>query len=431
MNFNNRSNLFKHLKDKNVFIWGARMTGIGALRQLKKEDINVVSFIDSDPAFENNSVHGLFVKNPKDLKKISNTYKNAVILIAVSLKEDEILQQLQDLDIHNLEIISFLDENSPYYTIDILGSCNLKCASCPHSITDSSVPKGSMKFETFVKVFDKIILETPSISHISLYSWGEPLLHPYIDKIIDYVHERNVSVALSSNLSIKFENRIEKIIKSNPDYLKISLSGFFPKAYNQTHEGGDINLVKSNLRLLRKLIDKYKSNTLVDINYHLYRDNCGENLYKMKNFAKELNFIVSETFALIMPLERVFSHLKGSPDYQTKKLQDNLLVTIDEGINASSKYSLPKNSCPFRENQININSDLSIPVCCTVWERENNVVAKNYLETNLKEINYNKGKAEICKKCMNLRLPEYNMGFNKQGWKQYAKEKTITDVGDK
>ena len=36
-----------------------------------------------------------------------------MILIAVSLKEDEILQQLQDLDIHNLEIISFLDENSP------------------------------------------------------------------------------------------------------------------------------------------------------------------------------------------------------------------------------------------------------------------------------------------------------------------------------
>ena len=44
MNFNNKSNLFKHLKDKNVFIWGARMTGIGALRQLK-EDINVVSFM--------------------------------------------------------------------------------------------------------------------------------------------------------------------------------------------------------------------------------------------------------------------------------------------------------------------------------------------------------------------------------------------------
>ena len=38
MNFNNKSNLFKHLKDKNVFIWGARMTGIGALKAAKKRE---------------------------------------------------------------------------------------------------------------------------------------------------------------------------------------------------------------------------------------------------------------------------------------------------------------------------------------------------------------------------------------------------------
>jgi len=432
MNFDNKIQLFDYLKDKNVFIWGARMTGIGALRQLKNENINVVNFIDSDLAFVNNSVHGLHVKHPKDLKKTLTKHENSVIVIAVSLKEDEILEQLHSLNINNMKVISFLDEkNSPFYTIDILGACNLKCASCPQSIVDSEVPKGSMKLETFKKVFDKIILETPSISHISLYSWGEPLLHPYLDKIIDYVHEKNVSVALSSNLSIKFENRIEKLINSNPDYLKISLSGFFPKAYNRTHQGGDINLVKNNLLLLRKLIDRYKSNTLVDINYHLYKDNCGENLDEMKNFAKKLNFIVSETYALVMPLERVFSHLKGTPDHQTKNLQDNLLVTIDEGINASSNYSLPKNSCPFRENQININSDLTIPVCCTVWERDKNVVSENYLETNLKEINYNKSKVEICKKCMNLKLPEYNMGFNKKGWTEYANQKTITDMGNK
>ena len=43
--------------------------------------------------------------------------------------------------------------------------------------------------------FDKIITESPDISHVNLYSWGEPLLHPHIDKIIDYVHEKNVAVA--------------------------------------------------------------------------------------------------------------------------------------------------------------------------------------------------------------------------------------------
>ena len=181
--------------------------------------------------------------------------------------------------------------------------------------------------------------------------------------------------------------------------------------------------------LLRKLIDQYKSNTLVDINYHLYKDNSGENLNQMKKLADELGFILSETYALIMPLERVISHLNGSPDRQTKSLNSNLLVTIDEGIEASSKNSLPEKSCPFRENQININSDLTIPVCCTVWERGENIVAKNFLDSSLDEINANKRKVDLCNKCMELKLPEYNMGFNKEGWAKFASQKTITDIG--
>ena len=304
----------------------------------------------------------------KLLKNILNEREDVVILVAVALKEEEILNQLNKLNIPEIPVLSFHDENAPYYTVDILSSCNLKCASCPHSIEETDVPKGSMSLGTFKSVFDKIIEESPSISHISLYSWGEPLLHPYLSEIIDYVHEKNVAVALSSNLSIKFRSRLDKIIQANPDYLKVSLSGFFPEAYNNTHQGGDIDLVKLNLILIRKLIDKYKANTLVDINYHLYRDNSGDNIDEMEKFAKELGFVVSKTYALVMPLERVISHLEGKPDLQTKKLEDNLLVTIDEGIKASSEIQLPKNTCPFRENQININADLSVPICCTVWQ---------------------------------------------------------------
>jgi MoaA/NifB/PqqE/SkfB family radical SAM enzyme len=425
----NREKIFNSLIDKKILIWGARMTGIGALRQLKKKKIKVINFIDSDDALNGKFVHGLKVYHPNQLSELVQNHKDVAILIAVSIKENEIINQLQALNIKNVPVISFFDETSPYYTIDILGSCNLKCPSCPHSIIETEVPKGSMTVETFKSVFDKIITDTPSISHISLYSWGEPFLHPYLDKIIDYVHEKNVAVALSSNLSIKFGDRIEKIIKSNPDYLKVSLSGFYPEAYNNTHAGGDINLVKRNLILIRNLLDKYKSTTLIDINYHLYKDNSGENIKQMEKFAEDLGFIISKTYALVMPLERVISHVEGSPDFQTKQLETNLLVTIDEGIKASSKIPLPKNTCPFRENQININSDLTVPVCCVVWERDKNVVAQNFLKTNLNEINLNKKQVKLCNKCMKLNLPEYNMGFNKMDWERYAKQKVITDVG--
>jgi MoaA/NifB/PqqE/SkfB family radical SAM enzyme len=427
----NRDEVFKFVSNQKVLIWGARMTGIGALRQLKNNNIDVLGFVDSDKAFENKYSQGLKVYSPVELKNILNDRKDVVILVAVALKEDEILSQLKKLDIPQIPVLSFHDVNAPYYTVDILSSCNLKCASCPHSIEETDVPKGSMTLETFKSVFDKIMEDSPFTSHISLYSWGEPLLHPYLSEIINYVHEKNVAVALSSNLSIKFRSRLDKIIQSNPDSLKVSLSGFFPDAYNNSHQGGDIELVKENLISIRKLIDKYNANTLVDINYHLYKDNCGINIDEMEMFANKLGFVVSKTYALVMPLERVISHVEGKPDLQTKLLEDNLLVTIDEGIEASSKSVLPENTCPFRENQININADLSVPICCTVWQRDENVVAKNFLESNLDEINKNKKNVDLCNKCMKLRLPEYNMGLNKTGWEEYAKQKTVTDIGSK
>ena len=427
----NKAEIFKLISNKKVLIWGARMTGIGALRQLKNNNIDVLGFVDSDVAFNGKFSQGLKVYNPNELKNILDDREDVVILVAVALKESEILSQLNKLEIPKIPVLSFYDENAPYYTVDILSSCNLKCASCPHSIEETDVPKGSMTLETFKSVFDKVMEDSPATSHISLYSWGEPLLHPYLSEIIDYVHERNVAVALSSNLSIKFRSRLDKIIQSNPDSLKVSLSGFYPDAYNNTHQGGDIDLVKANLILIRELIDKYNSNTLVDINYHLYKDNSGINIDEMEKFADNLGFVVSKTYALVMPLERVISHVEGKPDLQTKLLEDNLLVTIDEGIKASSKSVLPENTCPFRENQININADLSVPICCTVWQRDENVVAKNFLESNLEEINNNKKNVDLCNKCMKLRLPEYNMGLNKNGWEEYAKQKTVTDIGSK
>ena len=423
-----REKIFAALKNKKILIWGARMTGIGAFRQLKQNNLNIYGFVDSDSAFEKKLSYGLKVFNPIKLSKIISESDDFAILVAVALKEDEILTQLKNLNINKkVPVYSFHDENAPYYTIDILSSCNLKCASCPHSIEDTDVPKGSMTFDTFKKVFDKIIKDSPSVSHLSLYSWGEPLLHPYLDDIINYVHQKNVAVALSSNLSINFDKRLERIIKSKPDYLKIPLSGFYPEAYNNTHQGGDIRLVKSNLYLLKYLLDKYKVNTLVDINYHMYKDNSGRNLTKIEELANELGFIVSKTYALVMPLERVISHQNGKPDFQTQTLETNLLVTIEEGIEASSKIKLPPNTCPFRENQININADLSVPICCTVWQRDENVVADNFLESSVTKINSQKKKASICSKCMELRLPEYNMGFNKDGWSSYASQKEITD----
>jgi MoaA/NifB/PqqE/SkfB family radical SAM enzyme len=430
MSKTNKAQIVEQIKNHNLFIWGARMTGLGAKRFFESNNITVKGFIDSDPAFENKLVSGLTVHDPNSFISLINSEeidkKTIAIVIAVSLKEAEILVSYGD-QFKGVSFYSFQNEATPSYTIDILGSCNLSCASCPHSIEENNVPKGSMTLDTFEKVFEKVTSESNELTHVSLYSWGEPLIHPYLHQIVDIVHDKNIAVALSSNLSLNLDSKFEKLIKSNPDYLKISLSGYYPEAYNATHQGGDITLVKSNLYKLRYLIDKYKATTLVDINYHLYRDNSGKNLDKMQALADELGFILSKTYALIMPLERVLNHLDGKPDYWTKKLEDNLLVSIDEGIKASSDVKLSSNSCPFRENQININADLTVPVCCTTFFRDETIVSKNYLADDINEINHNKSKISLCDRCMRENLPQYNLGFNQKKWKAIANKKTITD----
>jgi MoaA/NifB/PqqE/SkfB family radical SAM enzyme len=417
------------LEGRSVFIWGARMTGLGALRKCLSNGIQPVAFIDSDQAFNGQTVANLPVYSPSEYFEALTQFNRPAILIAVSLKEDEIRAQMKlngDLDV---AIFSFQDTSTPYYTVDVLGSCNLSCGSCPHSIEAHGVPKGSMELDVFKKVFDKIVSDTPEVSHLSLYSWGEPLLHPYISAIVEYVHARGVAVALSSNLSIRFESRLDSLIQQQPDYLKVSVSGYYPEVYGSTHQGGDINLVKSNLYRLRHLIDKYKAKTLVDINYHLYRNNIGPDLDQFRRLAEELGFIISETYALVMPLERVLNHLDGKVDLQVKLLESNLLVTIDEGITAASAHRLPEGVCPFRENQVNINADLTVPVCCTVFNRDETIVSNNFLKSTPDGLLKEKSLVEVCNRCSQRGLPEYNMGFNRPGWEKFARDKIPTRAG--
>lgn len=420
-------NLRDRLKNKKVLIWGARIVGIGFQRACKRDSINVVGFIDSDESLHNRCINGITVHEPKYIESLEGLQDYAII-VAVSIKEAEIFEQINETlaEAHKIDIIAYNEFTTNHYTIEIVGSCNLKCTSCAQSLPNSNVPKGLMTYETLEKVVKKLRLESPECSHVSLYSWGEPLIHPDIGKIIQLFHKNGIAVGLSTNLSHEQTTKLDTAIRHSPDYLKISLSGYYPKAYNNTHQGGDITLVKSNLFRLRYLIDKYKAHTMVDINYHLYRDNNNKNLNQMIELANELGFGISTVHALVMPLERVINYCEGNFDKQVDDLQHNLLVTIPEGIEASKSVKLGE-KCPFRENQLNINADLSIPVCCTVFDRQY-IVTQNYLDSSLDQIASGKNNLDICKKCQALALPQYNMGFNKQEWNKFANQKSTFDL---
>ena len=420
-----KQNLLDILDGRSIVIWGARMTGMGFLRFLKNHNLTISCFVDSDPAFNSKKVNSYPVYHPSILRKMKRETQNLLVVVAVSIKEDEIIKIMQDMDFGDKDFILYSDYCQSFYTIDIVGTCNLQCPSCAQSLTSPKPTSGRMSFGDFKKVIDKVIRENELVTHVSLYSWGEPFLHPQLPAIIEHLHGLGIATAISSNLSIKSVDQIKKVIRAEPEYLKVSLSGYYPDAYNKTHVGGDINIVKSNLYRIKHYIDKYVAGTFVDVNYHLYRNNNGKNLRKMQELCDELGFSLSATYSLVMPLERCLDHCNGIKDPHTDALQDLLLVTIHEGLEVTKDFCLE--TCPFKDNQTNINWDLSVPVCCTTFSKTGTVVAKNYLEMSIDEIERKKNQADICTQCMKLGLPAYNMGFNQEGWQQVAAKKKCTD----
>ena len=421
-----KQQLIQTLQGRDIVIWGARMTGMGFLRFSRANDLNVINFVDSDPAFTNKTLNSIPVYHPDRLKQQQQENTNLLIVVAVSIKEEEIIQSLTKMNFSKNDYILYSDYCDSFYTIDVVGTCNLECPTCAHGITGAKPPRGMMAFEDFTRVIEKIKSEVEVLTHVSLYSWGEPLLHPKLPDIIKHLHKNGIAAAISSNLSIKSDDQLKRVIQASPEFFKVSLSGFYPETYNETHTGGDINLVKSNLYRLKYYIEKYESNTFVDVNYHLYTNNNQKNLQKMQELCDELGFSLSATYSLIMPLERCLDHCNGIIDPQTEELQKILLVDIDEGIEVTKDFR--SSTCPFKENQTNINWDLSVPVCCTTFYKADTIVAKDYLKSDLSDIKREKDKASICAECMHYGLPAYNMGFNQSGWKKVAATKVSKDI---
>ena len=418
-----QQNLLAEIDNRPLVIWGARMTGIGFLRFVEKHDLTVISYIDSDESLHGTTWRDVPINSPDRLREFRERYPNLCIVVAVALKEDEIMLTLRDMEISEGDYINYSKFCESFFTIDIVGTCNLKCPSCARSIENVSIPKGVMSIQDFQDVTKKMVKEAGVINHISLYSWGEPFIHPKLDLIIKHVHSLGIATAVSTNLSLQSSDQIKKVVRAEPDYLKISLSGYYPDTYNKTHKGGNIDLVKSNLYKLRYFIDKLKASIFVEVNYHLYKHNSGKDLEKMKALCEELGFTISPVYALVMPVERVIDYCEGQPDEQTKMVSDLLLVGIEEGIEITKEYR--DKPCRFLANQINISWDKSVPVCCICFNDDTAIISNDYLNETPESINAKKNNHPLCKRCCEHGIPPYQLALNKPEWKKLADKKLI------
>lgn len=284
-----------------------------------------------------------------------------------------------------------------YYLIDIVGSCNLKCPSCPVGNYEEQPTKGLMSLEAYKLILEKIAREHPDEKvFIDLYNWGEPGIHKHLGDIIKLTHDFGYGVGISSNLNVFAD--MKAAVKAQPEYIRISLSGYFNEVYQQTHKGGDINVVKANMHMLRHWIDKTQSNTIVQVGFHIYKSNFPEDFGKMRELCDDLDFIFAPTLAALMPVEKALLVVNGKPLPGHDELLNNLVVSTSERVALLSEARAKYRDCQYRQKRTTINFDGSVPLCCATFEQEQ-IIAPHFLEVSRAELTRRKYEHSFCKKC--------------------------------
>ena len=258
-----------------------------------------------------------------------------------------------------------------------------------------------MPVDYFVKVVDKCreeILPDHEDSFISLYSWGEPLIHPNLGELVSYARESGFRTGLSSNLN--YIRNLESAIAAGVDEFVVSVSGFTQAVYAETHTGGDIEKVKINMRILSELIEKYDSHTKVFVNYISYKGNVGVDMGNMLNYCDSLRFQTSPSIAYYLPVENMLRIAKGTADDRVDwTVVGNLLVPVDRQLEISAANAAPGEACDLIETRIDVDVDGAVKLCCASYERSHNI-AKDFLSISLGEIQASRRKAALCGDCM-------------------------------
>lgn len=301
-----------------------------------------------------------------------------------------------ELDLHNRH--HSVRSSDYYFSIDVVGACSVKCPSCPVGNAETAMPKGLMSVETFTDILEKISREHKGEKvAIELYNWGESVLHPDLPKLIRITKGFGFLCVMSNNLNQVRDMRA--VVKAEPDVMRCSISGFTNDIYQQTHAGGDVNMVKSNLFLLRSLLDKYDSDITVEVAHLVYRHNFQEDFDQIRLLCNELKFSFNWTFAVMMPIEKAIQCVEGEVPPSVKKINDMLVTAPKKYAELSKRYRTEYPDCPQWLDRTIINWDGSVPLCCGVYDYEYNI-AENFLEASRADLDKRRRQHDLCTRCM-------------------------------
>lgn len=252
-------------------------------------------------------------------------------------------------------------------TIDPCSVCNLRCPLCPTGQRSGKRKHILMPFSDFKGIIDDV---GDYIYEVGLYNWGEPFLNKDIYKMIALLKEKKIVVVMSSNLSMGFSPEdIDKIVNSGLDTLIVSLDGVSQKAYEQYRVGGNIGLVKENVKKIsdaKKRLGKNSPRLIWQFIVNKFNEN---ELNGLDSIKTDLGFDELWLGRLRCDMDKeIFMGSEGR--YENAKPFLPSAEKYSRYNFGSKKEKSALKSCYFLWTTAAINADSSVSPCCALYDEK-------------------------------------------------------------
>jgi radical SAM protein with 4Fe4S-binding SPASM domain len=300
---------------------------------------------------------------------------------------------------HPLPIFPYLLEIEP------TNACNMDCLFCgrqamkrPIAYLDYGIYKDIINEASQYECFKGIS---------SFSGWGEPLLHPYIFKMIRYAKNKNLLTSIITNGLLLNNGNINKLLDTGIDHIKISLQGANIKEYEILRKKGIYDIVVENVERLVAYRNSNNNKTFIQASTSI----TDEPEHEVRDFVHFWENIVDEIYVDYTKFQRLLDIDRVKKYLDTKK---NVLDETGDIGDSYKEKTFRYKRCVDVHVRLVVHSDNTVPICCSDFRHEMKI--GNVKESSLKEIwdskklsnirktlNEDIRKIAFCKLCQNLR----------------------------
>jgi len=240
--------------------------------------------------------------------------------------------------------------------------CNAACIFCPYAEISQKLPMGRMRWDLYTKIIDEA--SQYDLQRCSLLLMNEPLLDHDLPRKIRYAKEKlpeRTEVMITSNGSVLWNKKIDALIDSGLDRIKISIQGLNPHIYE--HTMGRLKYQRT-IEGVQRLIRAVKKSKNRKPRVVLSIVATGSNKKEVRRFKRYWRMRGVKATSVI------FENKAGNVDLQGGELAPSGLSSVKTCFR------------PFRTCYILWNGD--VISCCSDWSRT--VTLGNAAHQDIREI---------------------------------------------